>query len=156
MPATHANNGIVEMARTFRLLGDSTRLAMIRALLAGRERNVGWLAAQLGWEIFQALAPETIDLKNREGKTRRIDLQEREGSAITSFMAHSGALEFCVKMAGCGDLLEVCRGARGENHTHQLLPSGENDPVKLVTEELMRGGPHQVYVNAIEKVRSLL
>src|SRR5205814_7768479 len=69
------------------------------------------------------LAPETIDLKNREGKTLRIDLQEREGSAITWFMAHSGALEFCVKMAGCGDLLEVCRGARGENHTHQLLPS---------------------------------
>jgi ArsR family transcriptional regulator len=48
MPATHANNGIVEMARTFRLLGDSTRLAMIRALMTGRERNVGWLAAETG------------------------------------------------------------------------------------------------------------
>jgi glucose-6-phosphate dehydrogenase assembly protein OpcA len=117
---------------------------------------IGWLAAQLGWEISRALGPETIDLKNREGKTLRIDLQEREGSAITSFMAHSGAVEFCVKIAGCGDLLEVCRRARGENHTHQLLPSGENDPVKLVTEELMRGGPHQVYINAIEKVRLLL
>jgi ArsR family transcriptional regulator len=48
MPATHANNGIVEMARTFRLLGDSTRLTMIRALMTGRERNVGWLAAETG------------------------------------------------------------------------------------------------------------
>ena len=117
---------------------------------------VGWLAAQLGWEISQALPSGDVDLKNRAGKTLRIDLQEKEGPAITAFMAHSGALEFCVRMATCGDLLEVCRGARGENHTHQLLPSGENDPVKLVTEELMRGGPHQVYLSAIEKVRSLL
>jgi glucose-6-phosphate dehydrogenase assembly protein OpcA len=117
---------------------------------------VGWLAAQLGWEISQALTSERLDLKNRAGKTLRIDLQEKEGLAISSFMAQSGGLEFCVNMASCGDLLEVCRGTRGENHTHQLLPSGENDPVTLVTEELMRGGPHQVYLSAIEKVRSLL
>src|SRR5437868_11262720 len=98
---------------------------------------VGWLAAQLGWEMSQALTSQRIDLKNRAGKTLHINLQEKEGPAITSFMAHSGALDFCVKMAACGDLLEVCRGARGEDHTHQLLPSGENDTVKLVTEELM-------------------
>ncbi len=117
---------------------------------------VGWLAAQLGWEISQALTSERLDLKNRAGKALRIDLREKEGPAISSFMAQSGELEFCVNMASCGDLLEVCRGARGENHTHQLLPSGEDDPVTLVTEELMRGGPHQVYLSAIEKVRSLL
>ena len=117
---------------------------------------VGWLAAQLGWEISQALTSESIGLENRAGKTLHIDLQEKEGPAITSFVAHSGALEFRLKMAKCGDLLEVGRGSRGENHTYQLLPSGENDPVKLATEELMRGGPHQVYLSAIEKVRSLL
>ena len=117
---------------------------------------VGWLAARLGWEISQALTSERLDLKNRAGKSLRIDLQEKEGPAISSFMAQSGGLEFCVNIASCGDLLEVCRGARGENHTHQLLPSGESDPVALVTEELMRGGPHQVYLSAIEKVRSLL
>src|SRR5437763_2862543 len=117
---------------------------------------VGWLAAQLGWEISQTFASERIELRNRAGQTLHIDLQEKEDPAISSFMVQSGELEFCVNMASCGDLLEVCRGARGQNHTHQLLPSGENDPVALVTEELMRGGPHQVYLSAIEKVRSLL
>src|SRR5438477_3405894 len=56
---------------------------------------VGWLAAQLGWEIAQALPSGDVDLKNRAGKTLRIDLQEKEGPAISSFMVQSGGLEFC-------------------------------------------------------------
>jgi glucose-6-phosphate dehydrogenase assembly protein OpcA len=117
---------------------------------------VGWLAARLGWEISQATTSEKIVLRNRAGKTLRIDLQEKEGAAIRSLTMQSGELEFCVGVASCGDLLEVGRGARGENRARQLLPFGENDPVKLVTEELLRGGPHHVYLSAIEKVRSLL
>ena len=117
---------------------------------------VGWLAAQLGWEISRAVTSERIELKNRAGKILHIDLREKEGPAIRSFTAQSGALDFCVDTAGSSDLLEVCRGARGENHAHQLLPSGGNDPAQLLTEELMRGGPHQVYLSAVEKVRSLL
>jgi hypothetical protein len=38
----------------------------------------------------------------------------------------------------------------------QMLPAGKNDVVELVEEELMRGGPHRVYVRAVAKVRDLL
>jgi hypothetical protein len=38
----------------------------------------------------------------------------------------------------------------------QFLPSGKNDIVELVREELMRGGPHRVYLRALGKVRDLL
>jgi DNA-binding transcriptional ArsR family regulator len=48
MPRSNASNGIASMAETFRLLGDSTRLAMIRALLGGMEKNVGKLADETG------------------------------------------------------------------------------------------------------------
>jgi ArsR family transcriptional regulator len=48
MPLTQTSNGIEQMAETFRLLGDSTRLAMIQALLPGMEKNVGRLAAEAG------------------------------------------------------------------------------------------------------------
>ena len=38
----------------------------------------------------------------------------------------------------------------------QVLPAGQNDIVELMKEELMRGGPHLVYLRAIEKVRPFL
>ncbi len=38
----------------------------------------------------------------------------------------------------------------------QRLPAQKNDIVELVQEELMRGGPHRVYLRAVEKVRDLL
>jgi glucose-6-phosphate dehydrogenase assembly protein OpcA len=115
---------------------------------------IGWLAARLAWDIVSSREPGLIDLRNAVGKSLRVALEEKECPSIAAFTAQSGGLEFCV--ASCGDLVEVCRGAPGEKRTRQLLPLGENDPVRLMSEELMRGGPHQVYLSAIEKVRSLL
>jgi hypothetical protein len=38
----------------------------------------------------------------------------------------------------------------------QVLPAGGNNIVELVKEELMRGGPHRVYLRAVERVRRIL
>jgi hypothetical protein len=38
----------------------------------------------------------------------------------------------------------------------QLMPAGSNDLVSLMSEELMRGGPHHVYLRAVNCVRDLL
>ena len=38
----------------------------------------------------------------------------------------------------------------------QVSARRENDVVELVQEELMRGGPHRVYLRAVEQVRDLL
>jgi len=117
---------------------------------------VGWLGAQLGWEIRGEKNAEKIELENSDGKTVRIQLQEKGDAPIASFTAQSGEIEFQVILASGGDLLEVCRGKLGETPARQVLPSAENDPVKLMSEELMRGGPHHVYLRAVEKVRALL
>lgn len=117
---------------------------------------VGWLAAQLGWKIGNPKKSQTINLKSAEGKRIRVELRENGGGPISSVNAHSDGIEFEVSAASCGDLLEVCHGKAGEKRAPQLLPCSENDPVKLMSEELMRGGPHHVYLRAVEKVRSLL
>jgi glucose-6-phosphate dehydrogenase assembly protein OpcA len=118
---------------------------------------VGWLAAQLGWEIQSEKNAGPIELENSDGDMVRIQLQEKGDDApIASFTAQSQEIEFQVRQADCGDLLEVCRGKLGEVPARQVLPSSENDPVKLMSEELMRGGPHHVYLRAVEKVRELL
>jgi hypothetical protein len=36
------------------------------------------------------------------------------------------------------------------------MPAGQNDQVGLMKEELMRGGPHRVYLRAMNCVRDLL
>ena len=68
----------------------------------------------------------------------------------------SGDVEFGVTYAKCGDLLEVSRVQKGEKRIPQLMPAGNNDPLGLISEELIRGGPHQVYLNALNRVRDVL
>ena len=65
-------------------------------------------------------------------------------------------MEFRVTYAHCGDLLEVSRIQNDEKRVPQLMPAGNNDPVGLISEELMRGGPHRVYLNALNFIGDLL
>ena len=86
----------------------------------------------------------------------KIDLQENGDAPIGSFVAHSSDVKFEIALARCGDLLEVSRSKSDQSPARQLLPAGENDSVKLMSEELMRGGQRRVYLRALEKVRDLL
>src|SRR5438067_3043799 len=117
---------------------------------------VGWLAAQLGWKIRNETGRDRIELENSTRRTVQIELQENGDAPIGSFVAHSSDIKFEIALARCGDLLEVCRAKSGQPRARQLLPAGENDSVKLMSEELMRGGQRRVYLRAVEKVRALL
>src|SRR5437879_2915703 len=96
---------------------------------------VGWLAVQLGWEIWSDKHAEPLELENSDGKTVRIQLQEKGDAPVAPLTGQSGEIELQVTLASCGDLLEVCRGKLGEAPARQVLPSAENDPVKLMSEE---------------------
>jgi hypothetical protein len=62
-----------------------------------------------------------------------------------------GSTDYRVSHAPKADLLELEAGAM-----RQLMPAGSEDPVRLMSEELMRGGPHRVYLRAMNAVRNLL
>jgi hypothetical protein len=95
-------------------------------------------------------------LENSTRRTVQIQLQENGDAPIGSFVAHSSEIRFEIALAHCGDLLEVSRAKSGQPRARQLLPAGENDSVKLMSEELMRGGKRRVYLRAVERVRALL
>src|SRR6266478_6565126 len=107
----------------------------------------GWLAAQLNWRAENAKSPQEL---------RFIELRERDGEPIHEVALTTAEVEFLVTHAKCGDLLEVSRARPGEKAMPQLMPAGKNDPVSLMSEELMRGGPHDVYLRAVNCVRDLL
>ena len=115
---------------------------------------LGWIAAQLGWEIDHKNG--AFELKNASGKSVMAELSENGDAPLVSFRARTREVEFCVRRARCGDLLEVCRGKPGEKHAHQLLPADDGNLATLVSEELMRGGERRVYGRAVEKMRALL
>jgi glucose-6-phosphate dehydrogenase assembly protein OpcA len=116
----------------------------------------GWLAAQLDWRTEARREAQTLTFI--DSAQRKIDfvLRERGNQPIGKVRLLTGDVEFYISHAEGADLLEVSRGNPGEPRGHQLMPAGSNDLVRLVSDELMRGGPHSVYLRAVNRVRDLL
>src|SRR5437763_7321668 len=117
---------------------------------------VGWLGAQLGWCLEKSGSSNELRFSSPSGANIAVELRERDGQPIHEVELKAGDIEFHVTHADCGDLLEICRGKHREPRTPQLMPAGKNDSVSLMSEELMRGGPHHVYLHAVNCVRDLL
>jgi glucose-6-phosphate dehydrogenase assembly protein OpcA len=117
---------------------------------------VGWLAAQLNWQIEEVRSAHELRFNEMSGQHIEVELREHDGEPVHEVALTSGDVEFRVTYASCGDLLEVSRVQKGERRIPQLMPAAGNDPISLISEELMRGGPHRVYLNALNRVRDLL
>jgi glucose-6-phosphate dehydrogenase assembly protein OpcA len=115
----------------------------------------GWLAAQLHWEPGTGSNNEALKFRSGgpSGVAVEVRLTKTAGQPVGRCVLTAGDLEFRVVHLPNSDLLEVACGAPGEERTHQLLPAGESDLAGLMGEELMRGGPHRVYLRAVEQVR---
>ncbi len=85
-----------------------------------------------------------------------MELRERDGEPIHAVVLTAGDIDFCITHAECGDLLKVSRVQAGETRIPQLLPANKSDPVSLMSQELMRGGLHHVYLHAVNCIRELL
>jgi glucose-6-phosphate dehydrogenase assembly protein OpcA len=111
----------------------------------------GWLAAQLRWTIEEKTKGDTLSFRNQSEKTIKVSLQEKAGAPIGRCAIRCAGMEFRVSHAENADLLDIGMAGRSCR-----MPAGENDPVRLMSEELMRGGPHRVYLRAMNCVRDLL
>src|SRR4030095_4923410 len=98
----------------------------------------GWLAAQLDWHGEKTDVPNKLSFVSPYGGKIDVELRERPGEPIGEVSIATPDVEFLVAHAKCGDLLEVSRGKPDERRMTQMLPTGKNDPVSLMSEELMR------------------
>lgn len=117
---------------------------------------LGWLGAQLNWHVDQVKSSGQLRFIGASSRQIDVDLREREGQPVHEIALTSGDVQFRVTYADCGDLLEISRVQNDEKRAPQLMPAGNNDSVGLISEELIRGGPHRVYLNALNCVRELL
>jgi len=116
----------------------------------------GWLGAQLNWRAEPAKNENHFAFTESQGRKIDIVLSERAGEPVGRIVLNSGGVEFVVMHAKGADLFEVWRGKREEKCARQMMPAGSNEPVVLMSDELMRGGPHRVYLRAFNCVRELL
>jgi glucose-6-phosphate dehydrogenase assembly protein OpcA len=115
----------------------------------------GWFAAQLRWTLEENSTADALAFRDQEQKTIQVLLGEKEGEPISRCLVNCGAIEYRVLHLAKADLLDVA--AEGSTAARKcLMPAGDNDAVRLMSEELMRGGPHRVYLRAMNCVRSLL
>jgi glucose-6-phosphate dehydrogenase assembly protein OpcA len=116
----------------------------------------GWLAAQLNWRVESSRSRHVLRFVDATERKIDIELRERPGEPIGEINLQSRGTEFLVSHPKGADLLEVSRGSPGERRIHQVMPAAANDVVRLMSDELMRGGPHRVYLRAVNCVRELL
>src|SRR5450432_1800812 len=118
----------------------------------------GWLAAQLEWENPTG-NDNSLGFEKHAGDVRQeieISLGEKAGEPIGSCTVTTSTAQFRVEHHVGADLLDVSFGRTGGRQMRQFLPAGKNDAVSLMKEELMRAGPHRVYLRAAEQVRAFL
>ncbi len=117
---------------------------------------IGWLAGQLGWH---GGGDGPLNFRpSAEDRSHKIEivLREKGTEPITACRIATDLAEFRIERKPGADLLDVFFGRAGGRKMQQVLPAGKNDIAELLREELMRGGPHRVYLRAISKVRELM
>ena len=117
---------------------------------------VGWLAAQLRWQTSARFGTGALHFVDTSGNTIAVALREGDGEPIGRCMIACGENEYRVEHPTGADLLRVSAHSGGIERMHQLMPAGSDDPVRLMREELMRGGAHRVYLRAVNAVRDLI
>ncbi|HEV2995009.1 MAG TPA: glucose-6-phosphate dehydrogenase assembly protein OpcA [Chthoniobacterales bacterium] len=145
-PASHHHFAEVENAQ----IDFAPSYRSTAALLAG------WLGAQLNWKIENVKRDNHLSFVSAAGRKIDIELRENGEAPVGKVVLNSGGIEFVVAEARCGDLLEVWRRGPNEKPVPQMMPAQSDDPVELMSQELMRGGAHQVYLRAVNCVRELL
>ena len=115
----------------------------------------GWFAAQLHWTLEENSIAGAVAFRDQAKKMIQVSLSEKEGEPIGRCLVNCGEIEYRVVHSAKADLLDVA--AEGSNAERKcLMPAGSNDAVRVMSEEVMRGGPHRVYLRAMNCVRSLL
>ena len=115
----------------------------------------GWLVAQLHWTSEEPAKGNTLIFRSQSDKSIEVRMNEKKGEPVSRCALNCGSIKFDVVHAANADLLEI--SAEGSNGGRKcLMPAGRNDPVHLMSEELMRGGPHRVYLRAMNSVRELM
>ena len=118
----------------------------------------GWLAASLGWQPMGGSPWRPAGFQSAGGRQVAVIFHAQAGAAISraELRAADGS-RFVVSHEASSDFLNTCASIGAEGHELcQVLPAGPADVADLVSAELVHGGGHRAYRQALGLVRGWL
>ncbi len=113
-----------------------------------------WFAAQLSWVPTQ-VNPTSLHFRASNGGNIKCKLLETAGDAISSLSVNSDAFSLSLQRETGSCLLHsTLKSAEGPVQSH--FPAGNSDLISLLTEEMMPGTRHRVYLKALNSLDHLL
>lgn len=113
----------------------------------------GWFASRLGWKM----APDATFIGSA-GQSITVQFQEAEGSGLHCVRVRAAdGSEFTLKHEPGSDFLNVLAqvGPYARSLT-QVVPAGSSELADLVSEELVHGGDHAVYLKSLKAIEPML
>ena len=109
---------------------------------------VGWLAAQLGWELVEA-GKDLFVYKSASGQQVQGKLDQKEGAPISECVLACNDAVFRFARDPGSDFFHADFNLPDGCERHYLLPAGREEKIALLDQELMQGGKHRVYLKAL-------
>jgi len=113
---------------------------------------VGWMISQLNWHL------ENICKDNFSFDCLGLELHEREGAPLSecTLSSEDSSTYFGLKREKDSPFWHADIRRPDGCDRHHLFPSGEDDSLTILDEELMLGGKHLVYLKALAAAEAIL
>ncbi len=115
----------------------------------------GWLGAQLQWKL-QGAGTGGLRFTDRGEAEIALALREAPGRILGSVELKADAATFLVAHHEGSDFLHADIRLADGRECHYLMPGGRDDLVSLLSDELMSGGRHKVYLKAVTAIAAVL
>jgi len=113
-----------------------------------------WFASQLSWVVSHT-NPSEPRFRAPSGAEIQCKLVQTASGGISAMSLHSEHSSFSLQReSGSSLLLSTIKSPAGT--THRNFPAGHNDVISLLTEEMMPGTRHRVYLKALGTLEALL
>ena len=114
----------------------------------------GWLASSLGWQPLGGSPWRSAGFQAADARQIAVTFQEQAGAAISRVELHAAdGSRFVVRDDAPSNFFNTCVtiGSDGRELC-QVLPVGPEDTADLVSAELVHGGGHRAYRDALKLV----
>ncbi len=115
---------------------------------------MGWLAAQLGWNLESVLGSHCFRDKNNNEV--RFHLREAKGASISRVEIKFPNTEIILNRDANSDIFHAAVRGQSMSEATQILPAGRDSLREHLLMELSRGGLHPLYSKALAAIRPLL
>jgi glucose-6-phosphate dehydrogenase assembly protein OpcA len=113
-----------------------------------------WFGAQLSWTVADHTA-KALYFSSRSGRQIECTLVETPGETISSVTVNASNSSLSIHRELGSVLLDATlKSAAGTQIAH--FPAGSSDFIGLLTEEMMPGTQHKIYLKALSALRALL